>query len=275
MSHGRGHGDATVDPNLTSLLDLVLQLLMLFMICGNYASDSNDPVELAKSQTAKQLADTETLQAPSGQNQEDDFLFITVKPYKSADGVRQLALEELQNRENLGASADEQVRKQGYDKETAAHYRFMVDNNDDPNLPSIYYRLKNNEPLDSVSKDPRYLSEVDLLKDLNIPLNSEQDLADHLKGAGPDALKSFKDGDSYVIVPGQKAMLPNNELKKWLDDQHALLVEKHGEDLKTAVVIRADANMDYAVVYHILLLCQDAKFTNLKVRALIQKAPQS
>ena len=79
MAHGHGSGE-TIEPNLTPLLDLVLQLLMLFMICGNYASESNDPVNLARSQTAKQLADTERAD-PSGPNQDHDFLFLTVKPY--------------------------------------------------------------------------------------------------------------------------------------------------------------------------------------------------
>lgn len=79
MSHGGGSGD-TIEPNLTPLLDLVLQLLMLFMICGNYASESNDPVNLAKSQTAKQLADTERAQ-PGDKEGDHDFLFLTVKPY--------------------------------------------------------------------------------------------------------------------------------------------------------------------------------------------------
>jgi biopolymer transport protein ExbD len=74
MSHGAGSNEA-VEPNLTPLLDLVLQLLMFFMICGNYASEqSNEPVNLATSETAQQLADAATLK-------EQDFLFLTVKPY--------------------------------------------------------------------------------------------------------------------------------------------------------------------------------------------------
>ena len=79
MSHGPSSSEA-VEPNLTPLLDLVLQLLMFFMICGNYASEqSNEPVNLAFSETAKQLSDDANLKP--GDKQEQDFLFLTVKPY--------------------------------------------------------------------------------------------------------------------------------------------------------------------------------------------------
>ncbi len=263
MSHGPAGGD-TVEPNLTPMLDLVLQLLMLFMICGNYASESNDPVELAKSQTAKQLTDSDSLQAD--QNKEDDFLFITVKPYESADGVRKIALNEINNREILGTNPNEAERKKGYTAELAGRYRKMVDNGGDPD--SIYNRLRNHDLLSN--------EQAALLKDLNVPINSEDDLAKHIdtdtRGA---VMAKFKDGDSYVIVPGADAMRPDGELQKWLHDQYKILADKHNNDVKTAVVIRPDGNMDYAVVYRILLMCQDEKFTNLKVRALIRKGTQS
>ena len=265
MSHGPSSGGETIEPNLTPLLDLVLQLLMLFMICGNYASESNDPVELARSLTAKQLADTDTLQADH--SQEDDFLFITVKPYQSADGVRQIAMNEIQNRENLGTSPDPSVRSQGYTHELAAHNRDLVENADNGDKKGIYRRIKDHELLT--------LEQVDLLKELNIPVNSADDLAKHIgEDVRQNVMAKFKDGDSYVIVPGEDAMRPDGELQKWLHDRYDFLSKKHG-DVKTAVVIRPDANMDYAVVYRILLMCQAEKFTNLKVRALITKGTQS
>ena len=254
MSHGPSTGGETIEPNLTPLLDLVLQLLMLFMICGNYASESNDPVELAKSQTAKQLTDSDSLQADK--DKEDDFLFITIKPYESADGVRKIANNEINNREVL-----KQITP-----ELAGRYRKMVDNGGDPD--SIYNKLRNHDLLSN--------EQTALLKDLNVPINSEDDLAKHVsQDVRANMMAKFKDGDSYVIVPGADAMRPDGELQKWLHDQHQILVGKHGEDVKTAVVIRPDGNMDYAVVYHILLMCQDEKFTNLKVRALIAKGTQS
>ena len=41
--------------------------------------------------------------------------------------------------------------------------------------------------------------------------------------------------------------------------------------MHTAVVIRPDGDMDYAVVYRILKYVQGQGFTNLKVRAMIAK----
>jgi|GEM_PF-265429 biopolymer transport protein ExbD len=87
MSHGPSH-DTTVEPNLTPLLDLVMQLLMFFMICGNYAAEqSNEPVNLAFSETAKQLGD----EAQTAPGPEEDFLFLTVKPYHPDTNAGDLA----------------------------------------------------------------------------------------------------------------------------------------------------------------------------------------
>ena len=229
---------------------------MLFMICGNFASESNDPVELARSSTAKRLSDSDNLQADP--SKEDDFLFITVKPYKSADGVLQAAQAEIDKRENIiGTNPDPNIAKEGFSHELANHYRKILVSDPD----SIYNRLKNHELLTA--------EQASLLKQLNVPVDSDHDLRDRFADDVRDKkMEKFKDGDSYVIVPGT-AMKPDAELKKWLTDQHEFLVTKHGDDVKTAVVIRPDGNMDYAVVYQILLLCQEAHFTNLKVRAIV------
>jgi biopolymer transport protein ExbD len=241
MSHGPAGGGQTVEPNLTPLLDLVLQLLMLFMICGNYASESNDPVDLARSQTAKQLADQDTTLP-------DDFLFITVKPYRNADGMRVAAIQEIDDREQL-----QHTMTAG----EAATAKKVVE--------EAYNRL--------INKDSLTDAQLSLLKQLNVPANSEQDLADHMQeSARKTLLGTFKDGDAYVIVPGEDAMKPDDNLLLWLTKRYKALSDKaNGGEVKTAVVIRPDGNMDYAVVYRILKLCKDAHFTNLKVRALIQK----
>ena len=180
MSHGGG-GDGACEPNLTPLLDLVMQLLMFFMICGNYASEqSNEPVNLAFSETAKQLTD-DSSQTPR------DFLFLTVKPYH--------------------------------------------------------------------------------------PDTNAGDLANHLSEESRQAvMDKFHDGDAYVLIVGQDAMKPDDSLLVWLKTQHDDLLKKAKDgQLHTAVVIRPDGDMDYAVVYRILKYCKDAGFTDLKVRALVGK----
>src|SRR5262245_44226273 len=56
MSHGGGDETRACEPNLTPLLDLVLQILMFFMVTVNFATEQNqEDVALPDSQTARPL----------------------------------------------------------------------------------------------------------------------------------------------------------------------------------------------------------------------------
>src|SRR5262252_4404922 len=56
MSHGGGGSSSEVDPNLTPLLDLVLQLLMFFIINVNFVSEQVNPdIVLPPSQSARPM----------------------------------------------------------------------------------------------------------------------------------------------------------------------------------------------------------------------------
>lgn len=59
MSHGP-HSDSTnAEPNLVPLLDLVLQLVMFFMMCANFAMrEADESIKLPTSQQAKPVAET-------------------------------------------------------------------------------------------------------------------------------------------------------------------------------------------------------------------------
>jgi biopolymer transport protein ExbD len=60
MSHGPSHGEVTVDPNLTPMLDLVMQLLMYFIICVNFvAEEVPQEVSLPPSQGARPIDKSE------------------------------------------------------------------------------------------------------------------------------------------------------------------------------------------------------------------------
>lgn len=74
MSHGHGGESSAAEPNLTPLLDVVLQLLMFFMMCVNFVNEQiNEEIKLPKSQVVKPTkADT-------------DLLFVNVKPFALAD----------------------------------------------------------------------------------------------------------------------------------------------------------------------------------------------
>lgn len=70
MSHGAS-GDAC-NPNMTPLLDVVLQLLMFFMMCVNFVSEQvNGEIKLPNSQSAVPMAKSET-----------EVLFVNLKPYR-------------------------------------------------------------------------------------------------------------------------------------------------------------------------------------------------
>ena len=59
--HGGGGSDAIEEPNLVPLLDLVLQMVMFFMACTNFAMENvNENVKLPLAQSAKPIEDVGT-----------------------------------------------------------------------------------------------------------------------------------------------------------------------------------------------------------------------
>lgn len=61
MSHGGGSGEQSAEPDLTALLDLVLQLVMFFMLVANFVSDElSDKIKLPVATQAKPLTAKDT-----------------------------------------------------------------------------------------------------------------------------------------------------------------------------------------------------------------------
>jgi biopolymer transport protein ExbD len=78
MSHGGGGEGRPVDPNLTPLLDLVLQLLMFFIMCVNFVTDQVSPdILLPYSESGEPI-----------QKADVDKLFINLKALKTEDGKK-------------------------------------------------------------------------------------------------------------------------------------------------------------------------------------------
>jgi biopolymer transport protein ExbD len=74
MSHSSSQG-STCDPNLIPLLDVVLQILMFFMMCINFAtSQSAEEVTLPKSVSVKPIDKTDP-----------DWLYVNFKPFHLKD----------------------------------------------------------------------------------------------------------------------------------------------------------------------------------------------
>jgi biopolymer transport protein ExbD len=77
MSHSAG-SLSHAEPNLTPLLDVVLQLLMFFMMCVNFVSEQvNEDVKLPKSQSAKPMMKDGT-----------DTLLINLQPFHLEEQAR-------------------------------------------------------------------------------------------------------------------------------------------------------------------------------------------
>jgi biopolymer transport protein ExbD len=71
MSHASAGDIAHAEPNLTPLLDVVLQLLMFFMMCVNFVNEQvNEDIRLPRSQSVKPMDKADT-----------DVLFINLRPF--------------------------------------------------------------------------------------------------------------------------------------------------------------------------------------------------
>jgi biopolymer transport protein ExbD len=89
MSHGGG-SDSTCDPNLTPLLDLVLQLLMFFIVCVNFVAEQvSGDVKLPYSDSAQPIEKSDL-----------NALFINQKSLKSRDFRDKLTPEQLERFRN-------------------------------------------------------------------------------------------------------------------------------------------------------------------------------
>jgi biopolymer transport protein ExbD len=61
MSHGASSGGIKAEPNLTPLLDLVLQLLMFFMMCVNFVTNQvSEDIQLPVASSARPADKRET-----------------------------------------------------------------------------------------------------------------------------------------------------------------------------------------------------------------------
>lgn len=75
MSHGPAGEGAAAGPNLTPLLDVVLQLVMFFMMCVNFTQEqATADVKLPAAEAARPV-----------EQGENDVLYVNMKPFKLDD----------------------------------------------------------------------------------------------------------------------------------------------------------------------------------------------
>ena len=80
----------------------------------------------------------------------------------------------------------------------------------------------------------------------------------------------FQEGDPCILIPGDAMPKKPSELNLWLQDK-AELAQRTSPDGKNhkVIVMRADRNLDYALVFRLLKLCKAHGFRDLKLRAMI------
>jgi biopolymer transport protein ExbD len=137
MSHGSSGGDDTsADPNLTPLLDLVMQLLMFFIVCANLKSADKERI-LGLPTSTSPAAVIET-------NDDDEHALVvslTLKPFRAEDFVNRFDADTLAKLTNKFAPPDKR------DDDGKPLVRNCV----------LIYNMKTNKRI-----DPQLLNDIDL-----------------------------------------------------------------------------------------------------------------
>ncbi|HJZ91130.1 MAG TPA: biopolymer transporter ExbD [Gemmataceae bacterium] len=91
MSHGgtgSGHGQQSAEPNLTPLLDMVLQLVMFFMLVANFIMDElSDKITLPVASQAKPLTAKDVNFMYLNVNKRGEVLVLHQEPLLSPESI--------------------------------------------------------------------------------------------------------------------------------------------------------------------------------------------
>jgi biopolymer transport protein ExbD len=116
MSHGPAAEGSSAEPNLTPLLDMVLQLLMFFMMCVNFVNDQiKEDVKLPDSTQARPMDKAET-----------DVLFVNLRPFNPADYRDRLPADALARLERKFKEGDACVSVVGMEPMKLLELKFWL-----------------------------------------------------------------------------------------------------------------------------------------------------
>jgi len=137
---------------------------------------------------------------------------------------------------------------------------------------------------ESQSAKPMDKAETEVLF-LNIRPFNVKAFADFSEAYKDRLSAKFKPGDVCVLLnratedkdkdkDDQALPATANELKFWLKQQAEDSKKKSGTlDVKTAIILRADADTEYAHIYQVLNICKGQGFKTLKLRATTKNRP--
>jgi biopolymer transport protein ExbD len=113
MSHGPaagGHGQQSAEPNLTPLLDLVLQLVMFFMLVATFVmEDLSDKVKLPVASQAKPLTAKDTNFTFLNVDRTGRVIVATKEPLLTPEEIKFHMLQFARNHPGGEAKAKEEV----------------------------------------------------------------------------------------------------------------------------------------------------------------------
>jgi biopolymer transport protein ExbD len=116
MSHGPTAEGSSAEPNLTPLLDVVLQLIMFFMMCVNFVTEQvNEDIKLPASQAARPMEKTE-----------NEVLFLNVKPFAARDFQDKVSQDALGRLQEKFAEGDPCVLIVGKDPMKPIEFKFWL-----------------------------------------------------------------------------------------------------------------------------------------------------
>jgi biopolymer transport protein ExbD len=110
LSHAVRSSSSRFEPNLTPLLDMVLQLLMFFILCANFATtQANENIKLPVMQSAR-----------PADKQQTDLLYLNLRDDGSLEVLGKDPLKKPQEVRNfLRTYRDDTLRAQGTDNAAA------------------------------------------------------------------------------------------------------------------------------------------------------------
>jgi biopolymer transport protein ExbD len=265
MAASVGSGADRVEPNLTPLLDVILQLIMFFMITVNFVNNTfSANVRLASSISATELQD----------KAESDMLVVNVEVEREKAGFDTKGQQILK----VTNPKVTKIRIQTYGKSLITVWEWPNLSGQNKKQPLFLVEFKEGADADAGNKKLKINDQAISLHDW---INTRKALQ---KVDEEKYLKALQDG---VKPPGRPVPVPDNA-----DNEYAAItaaqeaIHKVASDYRLGrankdkssstdrlpfpVLIRPDLATDYPPVIKLITQCNQEKFSSIDLRSLIK-----